>query len=101
IVSVELRLAVGMMELSALKQARRAGMIGRRTRPEDAHVVLDLLVGHPAVVDRPALRRRGELGEDLAGARVVEELLLAEPLGELADDPPIGPRVTGRRHGVA
>ena len=38
---LEMRLAVGVAELAALVQPRRARMVERRARPEDAHLAVD------------------------------------------------------------
>src|SRR5262245_4236495 len=52
---VETRLAVRMIEPSALKKPRCTGMIERGAGPEDAHVLFDLSVRHPAVIGSTAL----------------------------------------------
>ena len=63
---LKVRLAVGMAELPAFVQARRAGMIERRARPEDAHLAIDALPGDAGVVGDAALRGDAQLLEDLA-----------------------------------
>src|SRR5689334_640779 len=52
----EAALAVLVHRDAAFKQPRRAGMIERRTRPEDAHLAIDPLV-RDAVVVRDAAAR--------------------------------------------
>src|ERR1051325_7288534 len=63
---VESRLAVGEVEPFVFEQPRRAGMIERRTRPEDAVVRFDLLVRDAEVIGDAALRRDAQLVENLA-----------------------------------
>ncbi len=94
---VEAGLAVGMEELAALEQARRAGMAVLGDRPEDAHLVLDALPGGPSVVGRAARRREAQLLEDLLGVRVREVLALAEPARDVEQDLPVATRLAGRR----
>ena len=55
---VEAGLAVGVVELAALVQARGAGVAGLGDRPEQAHLVLDALPGGAGVVGRAAVLAR-------------------------------------------
>ena len=62
-ISIKSRFAVRVMKPSAFKEPRCAGMIERRARPEDSHVLLDLGVGHSAVVGGSALRSQRRVRE--------------------------------------
>src|SRR5689334_7972257 len=53
---MKLRFAIGMIE-TFLEQSRRARMIFRRTRPEDAVVLLDLFPRDAVVIGIAAARR--------------------------------------------
>src|SRR2546426_644764 len=72
---------------------RRPGVVGVRAGPEDTHLPLDLLVGDAGVVGHAAARHPGEFGEDVGGRMEVEQMALAEPAGQVADDPPVGARL--------
>src|SRR5262245_53768200 len=86
-----------MVEAAALEESRRPRVLGRRTRPEDAHLALDLLVGDAGVVGRAASRKHAELGEDLLRRVEGEVPAVAEPFGQRAHDAPVLPGLTGRR----
>src|SRR5437773_7633466 len=73
-VPVESGLAVRVVKRPSFKEPRCAGMIEGRTRPEHSHVLLDLRVGHAAIVDGRAFRRRGEFTKDVVRDDVREIL---------------------------
>src|SRR6516164_1437172 len=64
-------------------------MIGRRARPEDAHLPVDSLPRDAGVVGHAAPGGDAELFEDVVRRLVVELLAGAEPRREVADDPPV------------
>src|SRR5262249_47294579 len=75
-----------------LEQSRSAGMVDRvavrvvrRARPEDALLLLDLLVRDARVVRDPAFRRLPQLLEDLARALEREPALPAEGPGDVLE----------------
>ena len=76
--AMEVRPAIGRLEFAIFPQARRAWMIEAGTRPEDAHVVLDLLVGDAVVVGGAALRRDAQLVENFL-AEVLKAKCFAAP----------------------
>ena len=63
-----MRLAVGRLEFAVFPQPRRARMIEAGTRPEDAHVVLDLLVGDAEVIGGAAFGGDAQLVENVLGS---------------------------------
>ena len=76
-------------------------MILRGAGPEDAHVLLDLLVGDARVVGGATLGGHPQLVEDVLGAReVVEVLAPAQAVGDLHHDLPVGPGISGAVHGL-
>src|SRR5205807_5485379 len=101
IVSVESGLAVRMMKPAAFEQSRCAGMIRRGAGPEKAHVLLNALIRHPAVINRSAFARSSQLVENFFRARVIEIFALAEAAGEVADDLPINTRIARGRNRIA
>jgi hypothetical protein len=86
---LKMRLAVGMAELPAFVQARRAGMIERRARPKHAHLTIDALPRDTGVVGHAAFRGDAQLFEDVVRRLVCELVADAEPLREVANDPPV------------
>ena len=86
-----MRLSVGVAEAATLVQPRRARVIERRARPEDAHLLVDLLPGNPEIVGHTAFRGNAQLVEDLLRRAVHKLVGGTEPRGEVADDPPILP----------
>ena len=89
-----------MEELPAFEQPRRAGMIERGTRPEDAHLLVDLLVGDAVVIGDAAARGLAQFLEDLARFVEREVLAAAQAARQIADDLRIGARIAGRIHGL-
>ena len=96
---VEARPAVGGGE-AVLEEARRASVIFRRARPEDAALVVDALVADARVVGRAARARATQLVEHRAGL-AVEEGPAAQPVGDLGEDLEVAAHALGGLDGPA
>ena len=70
----EARFAIRVKEAAAFEETRRAGVVERRARPEDALLTVDAVVGDAVVVGDAAAGSEPQLFEDLAGLAEVEEL---------------------------
>src|SRR5262245_18546311 len=79
-----------------LVQARRAGMLIRRTGPEDTILLVDLFVGDTPVVRLRAPGSEPQLIEDIAWGAEIEVLAFAQPARQLAHDRSVAPRLTWR-----
>ena len=65
---IEMRLAVRRLEFAVFPEPRGARMIEAGTRPEDAHVLLDLLVRDAEVIGGAAFRGDAQLVENVFGS---------------------------------
>src|SRR5688572_1935869 len=78
---------------------RRAGpRIFAVTRPEDAEVARDFLVGHARVVGHAALARNSQLFEDRAWSLEGEAVRPPQRSGDVLEDPPVFARIPGAGH---
>ena len=96
---MEARLA-GRRREGVEEQPRRAGVLGRRARPEDAALGVDLGVGDPRVVGRRAPGGAGQLVEHVFRRAVGEVAALAEALGQADQDADVRGDADRRRHGA-
>src|ERR1700722_4112489 len=94
----EVVFAIRMKRASIFEQPGRPGMIERRTRPENAHVLVDLFVGDAEIVRSPTARSFAQLIVNFSCRSVWKELLLPQPFREFALDPAIAFSVAGRVH---
>ena len=69
-------------------------------RPEDAHLLRDLLVGHAGVVGDAAFAGDAQLLEDLARLVEGEAVRPAERLRDVLDDAPVLARLARAVHGL-
>src|SRR6185437_12855877 len=92
---MELRPAIGEAK-ALLVEPGRAGAVLGRARPEDAVLLLDLLVADTVVVGLAPSGGDAQFVEDLAGRLIGEELPSAQALRQVADDLPIAARAVRR-----
>src|SRR5690606_35568429 len=78
---------------TGFKEPRRTGVIGRRAGPEDALLLLDLLVRDPCIVDHASRRTAPQFVEDLARRAERESPFAAERPRDVLNDPPVLPRI--------
>ena len=76
-------------------------MIFRRTRPEHAHVVFDLLVSDAEVISRAAFGGDAQFVENLLGRIVGEMLLRSQPLRDIQKDAGVSAGIARRVHRLA
>ena len=95
---VEVEEAVGVVAAAVLEQPRRAGVVLRRARPENPHLVLHALPGDAGVVGRPARAGAPQLVEDLLVVAEGEQVPRAQAARQLQQDPRVRARVARRVH---
>ena len=83
---MKMRPAIGRLEFAVLPKPRCAGMIEAGARPEDAHVVLDLLVSDAEVIGGAAFGSDAQLVENLLDEVQGEMFLRPQPLRDFQQD---------------
>src|SRR5580698_1350773 len=83
----EVVFAIRMKRASIFEQPGRPGMIERRARPENTHVLVDLFVGDAEIVRSPTARSFAQLIVNVSRRSVRKVLLLPQPFREFAIDP--------------
>ena len=78
------------------EEARRTGVRGVGTRPEDAVFLADALVGDAVVIGRAAGSGAAQLVEDIASAARREQRAMAQRIGNRHDRFEVGADVAGR-----
>src|SRR5450432_2652095 len=86
-------LAIGMEEPAVFEQAWRAGMLKRGARPEDAHLLVNLLICDSVVIGDTAARREAQFLEDFSWLAKREILATAQAACQVTDNIGIRARV--------
>lgn len=82
-----------------LEQARCAGMVRRRARPEHAVLALYLFIGDPVIIGDAALRGVTEFVENGARRGEGKPMRPLQRLRHILDDAPVLPRLARAFHG--
>src|SRR5208282_5153205 len=90
---VEMRFAIVGIELPIHEKARRSGVVERRTRPEDSHLLVHPLVGDAVVVRDSAARGDSQLLQNVACVLEWKVRPTAEPVSQLDDDIGVAPGI--------